>query len=245
MALATGDVILWNDIQDGSGSTTNDSGSNNYDGTITNATWTTGSGITNLDKYLAFDGTNDKVAWARVTQTENVSILTIAAWVYFTDTNDRMLWATDDIGSGNAIQCYWENNPTPDEIYFAVQNVNKRAVLTTTTFATGTWYHIALVFEGGASDNSNRLKVYVNGAATTPTYVGTIEATTQTSTNPFVFGERPGGTFDFNGRLTQMVILNKAATSAEISDLYNAGAGKTYAQVFAPASNKSAILAFF
>ena len=122
MALVTGDVILWNDIQDGSGSTTNDSGANNYDGTITNATWATGSGITNLDKYLSFDGVGDLLAWARVTQTENVGALTVACWVYFTDTADSMLWATNDVGSANSLQSYWEANPTPDELYFAVKS---------------------------------------------------------------------------------------------------------------------------
>jgi hypothetical protein len=97
----------------------------------------------------------------------------------------------------------------------------------------GNWFHVAVVFDGSLTGNANRLKVWVNGAAKTLTAnSGAVPATLINGGATFYLG-RFGGSLTryYNGDMDLVGLWNRAITSAEVTSLYNGGAGLNYAEV--------------
>jgi hypothetical protein len=82
-----------------------------------------------------------------------------------------------------------------------------------TTLQANTWYHVTGVYNAATSE----LHVYLNGQLDDGTLVGTVTATQQNSSANVNIGRRPtGSTFNFNGRIDDVRIYNRALTPAEI-----------------------------
>lgn len=80
-----------------------------------------------------------------------------------------------------------------------------------TGFSTGTWYHVAIVYNG------SQLKGYVNGElVTTKDAVRTIDLT-NTWSEGFHIGRSAGGRL-FNGAISEVRVWTKALTQAEINN---------------------------
>ena len=110
-----------------------------------------------------------------------------------------------------------------------------------TTLQANTWYYVTGVYDAATS----ALHVYLNGQLDDGTLVGTVTATQQNSSANVNIGRRPtGSNFNFNGRIDDVRIYNRALTPAEIQTDMNTpvagGAGDTTPPTVAitsPASN--------
>lgn len=92
-----------------------------------------------------------------------------------------------------------------------------------------TWTHLVWLFDGAGALNADRLKLYVNGAAQTLTFSGTIPATIRNGTAPLRIGAWSGSlTRYWNGRIDETGLWSRALTAGEVATLYNAGAGITH-----------------
>lgn len=91
-----------------------------------------------------------------------------------------------------------------------------------------TWMHVAAVFDGSGSTNSDRLKIYINGVPSTLTFFGTIPSQIPLSVADIVFGNWPGQSRYWDGRLDAFGLWSRALSSSEISLLYNGGVGVEY-----------------
>ncbi len=88
----------------------------------------------------------------------------------------------------------------------------------TNSWRPGVWNHVAMVFDGSLSGNSNRLKVYINGILQTLSFGGTIPAALQDNTAPVNVGKFGGSlTRWFDGVVDEVRIWNTARTEAEIN----------------------------
>ena len=97
--------------------------------------------------------------------------------------------------------------------------------------STGTWYHLVVVFDGTATGNANRLKIYLNGTQKTfDSFNATIPSTISYGDKATWIG-RPsyGSTYqkNFNGKIDEVSIWKRALSDGEISGLYNSGSGAT------------------
>jgi hypothetical protein len=81
-----------------------------------------------------------------------------------------------------------------------------------TTFATGTWYHVAVTYDG------TNIRGYVNGILDT-----TKSAALVTSSATIRLGVRQNGSHFFDGFLDEVAVWNSVLTSAQINDIYNGG----------------------
>lgn len=93
---------------------------------------------------------------------------------------------------------------------------------TTATISLNTWTNIVI------SRNSGTTSFYINGSLD-----GTFADTENFVSQIFTFGgpaDQPGNEeyLHYNGNIDETGIWNRALTGAEITSLYNAGAGKTY-----------------
>ncbi len=97
------------------------------------------------------------------------------------------------------------------------------------TTATGTWYHMVVVYDGTATGNANRLKIYLNGVQKTfDSFSGTIGSTIDYANNPTWIGRPSYGSSyqkNFNGKIDEVTIWKRVLTDSEISALYNSGTG--------------------
>ena len=82
-----------------------------------------------------------------------------------------------------------------------------------TAMQTNTWYHVAGVYNAA----TRTVDVYLNGQLDNASLDGTITASQQDSPLNVAIGRRPGSSgFEFNGRIDDVRIYDRALTAAEI-----------------------------
>ena len=93
-----------------------------------------------------------------------------------------------------------------------------------------TWYYLTVVFDGSLADNATRLKIYVNGAAQTLTFEGTVPTSLPTNDDLQYIGSLGGSYSDdanpFNGQIDDVSIYNAALTVTQVTRNYKAGKGR-------------------
>ena len=110
---------------------------------------------------------------------------------------------------------------------------NNMAASHAVSLSTGVWNHLVLTYEPSVA-----LRLWINGtnvASDTSSISGSLVNTAR----PFAIGadQATGAANFFNGRVDMVGVWNVLLTSAEISSLYNAGAGIQFP--FASASNSN------
>lgn len=92
----------------------------------------------------------------------------------------------------------------------------------------GVLAHIVMVFDGTQTGNANRLKCYINGAAETLTFSGTIPSTTPNKSSDELKVGADVSASNWDGIVDELGIWSRALTPSEVTSLYNAGAGLAY-----------------
>lgn len=198
-------------------------------GTCTTASTAWGNGVTGkYSSSLNFDGTDDYVDLGDLPSTEGASQLSWEAWVKPSSLAINKVI----IAKGNglaATQASWglsTDSATSSSLRVSVStttsDVSTYAVVPN-VFTNGTWTHIVAVFDGTASGNSNRLKVYVNGSITIPTYSGTIPTSTQATTSNVRIGSASDAAAFFTGQIDNVKIFSYPLTAVQVKTAYNEG----------------------
>lgn len=89
-----------------------------------------------------------------------------------------------------------------------------------TTFNTGTWYHVAVTKSGVT------VKFYVDGSQLGTDLTGSNGTIANTSA-PFIMGGIADGN-SYDGMLDEWGVWSRALSGSEIAELYNSGAGLSY-----------------
>jgi hypothetical protein len=206
-------------------------------GTLTNgATWGTGR---NAGAVL-LDGSNDFVELGNPSLLQLTGSMTVSAWV------NAAAFPVDDAAvvskraSGEVgYQLDLTVDRGPRTIGFKLTNGSGGTMFRygATTLQPNIWYHVTGVYNAATSE----LHVYLNGQLDDGTLLGTVTASQQNSTANVNIGRRPTGNgFNFNGRLDDVRIYNRALSVAEIQADMNApvagGGGDSAAPVVAISS---------
>ena len=214
-SLSSYSPVAWWRMEEGSGTTvvnTANSGTNDvtlYNGPTFSTDVPEAPEIAN-SYSLNFDGTNDYVS---VTQDSAINIsgdITLSAWIYRTKTTSyNAIFTKRQVGGSMNYQ-------------FTINNSNGRIGLghsgnswvynTTTTLATGTWYHVAVTVSSGTA------QFYVNGVSEDSFTGISINATTQ----DLIIGATLGYNY-FDGNIDEAAIFNSALSSSDITSIYNSG----------------------
>ena len=187
--------------------------SNTYNGGAVDVTYDDGA----FDQAAVFNGSTSYINTGNVFS-NNVSQITYSAWVYFDNLNTQNFIMFPDSGGGDGFGFFDYGN---GNIYFQSDNTtnsNRGYISNSGLYSTNEWVHFAMVFDGTATGNSNRLKAYVNGNLLSLTFVGTIPSTTQSSSNNLLIGSRKDGN-SLNGKIDQVRIFNTALSSSDITTL--------------------------
>jgi Concanavalin A-like lectin/glucanases superfamily len=183
------------DSYPGSGTTWTDLSLKGNNGTITNATFTTLSGV----DTFSFDGSGDYVSIGQPLQTG--SSYSISAWINANTTTGSL----NIVSSENSP--FWIANGT---LYAGVGG-NYMAV-SSGSFPTGVWKFVSMTF----NNTTNTMKLFING-----TLISTNSSVSQSYTSEITFigSHYYGGspTSYWNGYIASVSIYNRALSDTEVS----------------------------
>ncbi|MCI0349421.1 MAG: DUF1929 domain-containing protein [Acidobacteriales bacterium] len=197
-------------FNENTGSTTADVSGNNNTGTLaTGTTWTAGK----YGNGLQFDGTNGRVTVADTPSLDLGNTGTIAAWVKLNSlnrwhgviakgavNNDSVHNYALEINNANRFMCILGNGSS------------SVTVVSSTTATTGTFYHLACVWNG------TTLQLYVNGAANASATQTLVPAA---NTSALYLGQFGGNADRLDGIVDEVRIYNTALSQAQIVDAMN------------------------
>ena len=183
---------------------------------------------------LEFDSTNDYLACGALdTYFKNVEKFTISMWIFqedLTDSGQNGLWGKIR-NDHNRIFGYISLD---GKVYFGIENGSDATeggwgkLQSADALSADTWYHLVFVYNGGATGNANRAKVYVNASNKTLDFTDTIPATTSNDstygTDAFKIGKFQNNDGDiFDGKIDEVGIWNVALDADAGTALYNSG----------------------
>ena len=197
---------------------TTSSGSSVCPNTSTQTVEVAVAGIAN-NYSMSFDGSDDYIDAGNSSSLVITGNFTISAWINLdTQTGYRRI-----IGKANSTntRCNYglglENGYKPGVI---ANSGSWYSNYSTTALNTGTWYHLAGVYDG-----SNFI-LYVNGVLDNTTSVSGFNISTaasDTSGDDLLIGAKPiYSSENFAGMMDEIAIWNTALTSTQVSEIYNA-----------------------
>jgi hypothetical protein len=208
-------VARWK-MDEGSGSTTNDSSGNNLTGTLTTIpTWTTGQ----FGKAINFSPANSYVSVAHNTVLNITGDVTYEAWVkpVTIDGTARIIFGKGTASANTTRQYVLRLNTSNrwEAVWYSGSTANTVADSTVTP-STSRWDHIAAVRDS----SSSTLKIYINGILTNTT--SSVTGSANTTSDIFAIG-REGTTSSnyFGGLIDDVRIYNYARNAKQIQQDMN------------------------
>ena len=165
-----------------------------------------------------FNGSNQYIDIA--SSTPNAAPVTLAAWINFDTTAGNQSIIAIEGENVTVVNGFVMVSVSGTIWGITIEDGSFDHADTTTTFSTGTWYHIVAVFT-----SSTDRKIYVNGNAT-PEGTNTTDLTPNTTYMERTrIADRANtvneGTQYFNGKIADVRVYDRAISTSEISDLYN------------------------
>lgn len=205
-------------LDEGNGSTTNDSSGNGINGTLNGPTWSEGQ----FGKALSFDGNDDYVVMDDL-HDENVTSLTISAWINSPFDQIGYVFYSGTYGEfllGNGQQAYDQPEITGnDTADFSVHLSNGIMYdVFSTPMTPNTWHFLTGVWTKGSS-----IKIYVDGVlsgendAIPDSYL--LNVGTSYGTRIGDYGTSRGVPF-YEGSVDNIMVYNRTLTAEEVQLQY-------------------------
>ncbi len=174
------------------------------------------------DSSLFFAGANAMTAWVNFDAfpTDNAS-----GWMCVYDSGalfaaagglERSMGFYSSSGTQRIQIVFGRNNPGGDFVNMTVDDTE------TGITDTGTFYHVAMTWDG--STDADKAILYVGGVSKA-TYTATITTLNQDQDNSSKIGREAGGgsTYDINGKLGEQAHFDRNLTSVEVNDIMDNG----------------------
>lgn len=198
----------------------------------------TATGTTSVDpgkagKARSFNGSSDYLSLGNMTEFDNAQFFTVAGWVQFSSTAQQSF--VTKWGSQVSQNTFWTDfNSGKPRAAFAI---GEFIVDTGSSIAGSGWHHVVWAYDGTASTNATRLRLYVDGAQRTldfSTY--TVPSKLSQTTTPVKIGSYNSGAgsgFFFNGKIDEVGLWSTALSKEMINFIYKGGTGATYSDLSA------------
>jgi hypothetical protein len=219
-----GDLVAYWNFDETSGATqAADSATGMYPGILTNmdpnTDWVAGQYNNGLD----FDGANDYVDTG---YNANLEKITVTAWAYArTDGGSDWGRIFDKRETSSEVITLLMGGSADRLVYSRHFSGGQGEWYTPeNSFLNGAWYHVAVTHD--ASSDTNDPLIYINGVSQTLTENQSPSGDVNTNPDDFIIGNRANDLArGFDGIIDEVRIYNRVLSGAEITDLYNAGAG--------------------
>ena len=188
-----------------------------------NATVTTASGI--QATAAQFTAANSEYLSSSSGSFYRTGDYAFSFWFYLDSfgTTRTLFSKYDPSISSNRAYLVQADQATSKVKFFAVVSGPTEVSVTATTpnITTATWYHVVVQ----RVQASNQISVQVNNGTV---YTASLTGTNQSSSSNFQIGRYDGASFWMDGRVDELGYWSRTLTAAEVTRLYNNGAGVTY-----------------
>lgn len=221
-SLLTNLVSYWK-LDEASGTRTDETGTNNL--TAVNSPGNAAGKISNAVDFVPASSQY----LSKSSPTTGTTKFTVAGWVYLNSVASRQEFIVR-WGSGQAQFMFrtQAGGALIGIIADAITDPGNNYGIGASSLSTATWYHVAMVFDGTQTGDSNRLKIYLNAVAESITFTGAIPATLTSPSADLQAGAQTALGDYMDGRLDEWGMWADALTSTQIGNLYNSGSGVTY-----------------
>ncbi|MFA5792709.1 MAG: S-layer homology domain-containing protein [Candidatus Gracilibacteria bacterium] len=206
-------------MEEGTGETLSDGSGNGYDGSISDAAWTTGA--SDQSNYaLAFDGENDFVSTdLSIDESSSGPGATFSAWIL-----------VKDYSKGNEAQGQIISTDEESHDWSILVEGHHFAIFTGKESVSGSeydfneWYHVVGVFD----PNEGTATLYVNGVEDVS---GTISYSN--NQNNLYIGDNPSTSSDeyFAGEIDEVSVFSDPISPSDVASLYDAYVNDTSSDV--------------
>ena len=163
---------------------------------------------------VQFDGAKDYIDFGHSTPLRLKGSMTITAWIRSTSfpVDDAAIVSQLTADSGYQLDTTIDKGPRT--IGFKLNNAcsGLMARYGATRLVTGTWYHVAGVYDAQAKT----MDVYLNGRSDNGFLLGPVTGSQLSSRSSVYIGRRPMKTFEFAGSIDDVRIYSSALTKTEI-----------------------------
>ncbi len=211
-------VAHWKFDESSGNSTAVDSVGSNH-GTLTSMDPATDWVAGKVGNALDFDGVNDRVS---IPDNSSINItgnqITISAWIFWRGGDGTLIEKIDDFSGKNRgyLVRRWSSDGAEWKCFLGKDSWSSAAV----NLPTNQWVHYACGYDG------SNIRIYVNGVDSgvlTP-MTGSLLTTTGQSLE-IGMENATGSGREFNGKIDDVRIYNRALTAGEVASLHNSGAG--------------------
>lgn len=185
----------------------------NANGTLTNGALANAS-----EGIFTFDGVNDYVTMGNPSNLVLNSSLTLSAWVKLTAYSGAI---SPVIGRWNDNQRSYKmviSNTGNVNVAVSANGISQIFTITTSTLSLNTWYHLTAIYNQSATI----LQTYINGVLQNANLTGVVPSALYTGTSLFKLGNDAPTTNYFNGQLGMPKVYNRALSSQEVWQNYQA-----------------------
>jgi len=214
--LSSSSLVGWWELDEGSGTTANDSSGSGNTGTLTDGPiWTNGvAGFA-----LKFDGTNDYVNVAHASSIDMTGPFTVSTFARFDSLSSPNGWEAGLVAKG-ATETEWARyalafSGNDGSIFlYSGDGYSPQSITSTQKVVVARWYHLVGLLRG---TGANQAEIWIDGVKTGE---GTLNYPSSHSGDLYI-GRWRAPDFNFNGRLDDVRLYDYAISSNDVAALYN------------------------
>lgn len=204
----------------------NDASGNGFNGTDSNITYSSGNGKINQGAGFNSASPSQILTSGNLNQSASMSLSMWFKIQTLVDGTYMFVWGNTNSSSSQFNITYGLVSSNYRISLGTYPGGGGHGITGTTNLSAGTWYHLVCINDNGTG------YIYINGVQEA---TGTLDVLTATgSAMTLSMGNNYGFGTKYTGALDEVGAWNRALTSAEITQLYNGGAGLPFSQ-FAPA----------
>ncbi len=228
-----GSQLIYAKMDEQTGTTINNSGSggSTYNGSSTGITWLENTRC-KVNGCLNFDTTSDTVSFGTASFIDNIASISASLWIYpRSAATNAMIVSKANTTTQRVFQIKTDNSSASELKVMIAASASDTTNFCTTSglgLAVNTWQHISIVFDGGQTNNNNKVTVYKNGRP----YIcsGTLpNALVSGTTSLLKLGKGDDSTPNsFIGFIDEFKFYNYALTNDTVLIDYNQGASLNF-----------------
>lgn len=221
------DLLLYFALDENTGTNVQENVSGVFDGTtfgMDDADWVTGK----INNAAQFRNTGETIRLSTADAFKGIQNFTIQTWVNPEsggDGNQRFNQNIFTSGSGDWFSMTAFTSAASGISFDINIGGTSIGINSGTTLTKGVWAHLVVQYNGTA------ITLYENGVLV-DSGVGAWNNAAFVTTRPIFFGGKLDGTEDYSGKLDEIAFWNRTLSAAEVTQLYNAGAGITFTTNF-------------
>lgn len=168
----------------------------------------------------------------------DVGDFSYAGWVYFDNTGTLGDFVGKWTALNNSEFVLRRSAASILQLFYTTDGSSITALTTTTSLSASNWYFICARYDSAEE------KMYARADTTEQIFTGVLQPIG--GTNDFILGAKsPGGSGAIAGRMDSWARFNRFLSDAEVSALYNSGAGRTYLDLDAISFDKTNLIAWW